>query len=51
MIEGNHSVEDNHKKKHAKSVIYKKNAGLGYMPLLSSYDQTKEKAIKWLLHK
>jgi chitinase len=38
-------------KKHAKSVIYKKNAGLGYMPLLSSYDQTKEKAIKWLLHK
>jgi chitinase len=37
-------------KKHARSVIYKKNAGLGYMPRLSSYDQTKEKAIKWLLH-
>ncbi|MCH4242144.1 MAG: glycosyl hydrolase family 18 protein [Prevotella sp.] len=37
-------------KKHARSVIYKRNAGLGYMPRLSSYDQTKEKAIKWLLH-
>ncbi len=41
---------NNSSEKHARTVIYKLNPKLGYMPTLKSYSDTREKAVKWLLH-
>ncbi|HEY9542410.1 glycoside hydrolase family 18 protein [Prevotella sp.] len=37
--------------KHARTILYKHEAPLGYMPRLNSFEDTREQAIKWLLRK
>lgn len=37
-------------KKHARTIIYKSRPGLGYMPEKESYTETREQAVRWLLH-
>jgi chitinase len=36
--------------KRARSVIYKRHPGLGYMPKANTYEATRERAVEWLLH-
>lgn len=35
--------------KHARTILYKVNPNLGYMPRLSTYEENKKQALKWLL--
>lgn len=36
--------------KHARAIFYKTKPNLGYMPRLETYEENKEKALRWLLH-